>query len=149
MSADEEFVREWWGDVRYSERAVGIKHPDWKDEVVVFPSEQFYYSSDEVPGRTMMPIHKCSEKCDCEIRAWAAAAAETRNYLYVYKMLTEEKSLLEDILKYRKSKGIRELHDQTPIGRLLDRQEEIIYAHVRFLKKKISLDDLQKMESGL
>jgi hypothetical protein len=144
MKQGERLVREWWADVRYEDKAVRIRHPEWAEELVIHPAVE-YRTSGEYPPQMITIHYQCNSKCGCERKSWSAAEMETRNTLFFIQEAMDEKDLLEEVLRDRKDKGIRELHDLTPIGRLMYRQDSIIYERGRFLKKSVTRQELKKV----
>lgn len=142
MRRSEFFVREWWDDVRYENGAVRIRHPRWDKEQVISILALWRVEDYSPQGIT---IHRHSLSCGCESKAWDAAVTETRNTLFFIYEAMEEEKFLEEILRDRKSNGICEIHDQTPIGRLIERQASIVYERGRFLKKSVTHDQLSKI----
>lgn len=145
MTEDEKLVREWWKDVRYKDGAVRIKHEDFEGgEWEIKPNIGFVYGR---PGDNCQcyPIHRNLVDKDDENGAWRQAVKDTRNIIFYVMQAMNEKQLLLEVLRERRSKGIREIHDQTPIGRLLSRQDGIIYERSRCLKKQVTREELKQL----
>jgi hypothetical protein len=138
-----EFLQDWWDDVRYEDGAVRIRHKDFENGEweIKYAGVLYGRPGDNCSCHTFV---KLSQKND-EILDWEYAVQETRNYLFYIREFMNEKSLLEEVLRDRKSKGIKEIHDCTPIGRLLRRQDSIIYSQERVLKKKATREELKKV----